>query len=465
MPDDWTRRRYLGVLAAAVTAGTAGCSNGPENRTPTDTPTGTPPATAGDTDPSGTRTATPTATAPRDPPESVGLEPLTTDLSAPLDVVFPPDLDARYIAQQGGVVARHGPDGLASRPFLDLRDAVTTGGEKGLLGLALHPEFARNRRFYVRYSAPGRSGLPAGYSHTFVLSEFRATEDGTRARRDSERTLLEIHEPQSNHNAGSIAFGPEGYLYVGVGDGGAGGDQGRGHVADWYDAVGGGNGQDVTENLLGSILRIDVDDRDDGKAYAVPDDNPLVGRQGLDEQYAWGLRNPWRFSFDGTDFFVGDVGQNRFEEVDLVERGGNYGWNVREGTHCFQASDCPSRTPDSVRGGEPLLDPIIEYPHEGAPVSGYSVIGGHVYRGDALPGLRGRYVFGDYVAQGRLFLATRPDDDGQWPTEPLPVASGDTGKLARIRSFGRDADGELYVVTNGEPEAGLHRIVPAGQSS
>ncbi|WP_324760855.1 PQQ-dependent sugar dehydrogenase [Haloarcula montana] len=449
MTDDRTRRRYLAALAGVATVGIAGCTTDSGGETPTGT----------QTDPD-TGTGQ-TATTPTELPDAVGLDPLTTALSAPLDVVFPPDIDARYIAQQEGVVARHGPDGLASTPFLDLRDAVTTGGEKGVLGLALHPEFEQNRRFYVRYSAPGRPGLPSGYSHTFVLSEFRATDDGTRARRDSERTLLEIHQPQSNHNAGSIAFGPGGYLYVGVGDGGAGGDQGRGHVEDWYDGVGGGNGQDVTENLLGSILRIDVDNRDDGQAYAIPEDNPLVGRSGLDEQYAWGLRNPWRFSFDGSDLFVGDVGQGRFEEVDLVERGGNYGWNVREGTHCYQASECPNQTPDSVRGGEPLRDPIVEYPHEGAPVSGISVIGGHVYRGDALPSLDGRYVFGDYVAQGRLFVASRPAAGQQWPTTTLPVREEDTGKLAQVRSFGRDADGELYVVTNGESEAGLHRIVPA----
>jgi len=195
--------------------------------------------------------------------------------------------------------------------------------------------------------------------------EFDACADGRRVRRDSERTVLEIPEPQGNHNAGDLAFGPDGHLYVAVGDGGSGGDRGRGHVEDWYDANEGGNGQDVTENLLGSVLRIDVDGRDDGKAYAIPEDNPLVGREGLDEHFAWGLRNPWRMSFDGKELYVADVGQFAREEVSLVTNGGNYGWNVREGIECFGADDCPDETPPDVRGGEPLVDPVVEYPHSG----------------------------------------------------------------------------------------------------
>jgi glucose/arabinose dehydrogenase len=379
-------------------------------------------------------------------------------------MAFAPDADRRYVLEQAGLVVRHDADGVANEPALDLRDAVTAGGERGLLGIALHPEFADNRRLYLRYSTPARAGTPDGYSHTFVLAEFRATEDGTHIRRDTERTLLEIPEPQGNHNAGDLAFGPDGYLYVAVGDGGGAGDRGDGHVDDWYDAVGGGNGQDVTENRLGSLLRIDVDATTDDRPYAVPDDNPLVGRDGLDEHYAWGLRNPWRLSFDGDDCFVADVGQNRYEEVNLVERGGNYGWNVREGTHCFDANDCPDRTPDAVRGGEPLVDPIIEYPnarHRQAPVSGVAVVGGEVYRGSALAGLEGTYVFGDLQAGGTLFAATRPDGDGRWPTRTLPVADDDADRLGRLFSVARDADGEVYVIGMGSRGGGVHRLVPA----
>jgi glucose/arabinose dehydrogenase len=342
MDDGRCRRRVLQALGGGLVTGLAGCgrlSGGP--------------------------TATP---ADLDAPDSVALETVATGFEAPLDVSFAPSAGLTYVADQPGRVTALEGSSRLSDPVVDLRGAVEYGGEKGLLGIALHPDVADDRRLFVRYSAPRRAGTPSTYSHTFVLAEFRLTADGRGVVPDSERAILEIPEPQSNHNAGQIAFGPDGYLYVGVGDGGAGGDQGRGHVADWYESVGGGNGQDVTENLLGSLLRIDVDDRSGDRPYGIPDDNPLVGRDGLDEHYAWGLRNPWRLSFDGEDCYVGDVGQNSYEEVSLVERGGNYGWNVREGTHCFRASECPDSTPTDVRGGEELVDPVIEYPHAGAAV-------------------------------------------------------------------------------------------------
>jgi glucose/arabinose dehydrogenase len=466
MRPSTSRRRFLAAALAGTTTGLAGCGQ------QTDSPNeGTNGARAGTTEPPETDVTTDGAI-----PDSVGLETLATGFEAPLDVAFAPDADRRYVADQTGRVHVHESDGLREEPFLDLRDAIETGGEKGLLSIALHPDFAGNRRLFVRYSAPSRSGTPGDYDHTFVLAEFEATDDGLGVNRGSERAILEIPEPQGNHNAGDIAFGPDGYLYVAVGDGGASGDQGSGHVDDWYDSVGGGNGQDVTENFLGSILRIDVDNEasetprngggettdegDGGRAYAIPDDNPLVGGDGLDEHYAWGLRNPWRMSFDGEDFYVADVGQSRYEEVDLVEKGGNYGWNVLEGTHCYGADSCPDETPGSVRGGEPLIDPIIEYPHSGQPVSGRSVIGGYVYRGSALPGLEGAYVFGDLSAGGRLFAATRPEGDGLWPTQVVEVAGGDT--LDRILSFGRDPDGEVYVLGTGADGGGFHRVVPVG---
>jgi glucose/arabinose dehydrogenase len=459
-----TRRRLLRLAAAGAATGLAGCSSlGSNAGTADDTDTPEPAAT-----PTGTPTPTETATATRTaatgaPPESVGLETLVDGLQGPVDVAFAPDADRRYVVEQRGVAYVHEGDGLREEPFLDLREDIDDrGNEKGLLGLALHPQFAENRRLYVRYSSPRRDGTPENYSHTFVLAEFEATRDGRRVRRDSERIVLEIPEPQGNHNAGDLAFGPDGYLYVAVGDGGAGGDQGTGHVEDWYDGVEGGNGQDVTENLLGSILRIDVDGRDDEKPYAIPEDNPLVGGEGLDEHYAWGLRNPWRMSFDRGDLYVGDVGQNEYEEVSLVERGGNYGWNVMEATHCFSANDCPDETPPDVRGGEPLIDPVIEYPHSGEEVSGVSVIGGYVYRGTGLPGLFGRYVFGDLGANGRLFVGTPSEDGGLWETHVVRVADPDAGKLDRILSFGRDADGEVYVLGAGSDSGGgLHRVVPA----
>jgi glucose/arabinose dehydrogenase len=452
-----SRRRFLAVAAATAAGGLAGCSQSIEGSAGQTT-----------TDSAGTEPEPGTSMVDSSPPDSVGLVTVATGFKLPLDVAFAPDADRRYIADRRGQVFVHEDDDLRDEPFLDLRDTTVRGNETGLLGVALHPNFAENRRFFVRYSAPLRSGMPDGYSHTFVLAEFQATDDGGRAKRDSERVLLEIPEPQGNHNAGSLVFGPDGYLYVGVGDGGSGGDRGTGHVEDWYDRNEGGNGQDVTENPLGSVLRLDVNARDGGKPYAVPDDNPLVGRKGLDEHFAWGLRNPWRMSFDRGDLLVADVGQSGYEEVNLVEKGGNYGWNIGEGTHCYASDSCPDRTPNDVRGGEPLVDPVVEYSHSGEGVTGVSVIGGQVYRGSALPGLSGTYLFADLAARGRLFAAPRPDespsgatDDGLWPTGVVEIAGDDAEKLRQVYSFGRDSDGEVYVLGTGSDEAGLYRVVPA----
>ncbi|WP_276271620.1 PQQ-dependent sugar dehydrogenase [Haloarcula litorea] len=418
--DTPTRRRFLraGGLGLAALAGCGRQGDGQDGSTETVTGTEDPGLAA----------------------LELGAETVATGFTSPVNVVTTGP-STHYVVDQIGVVSavRDGERTAA----LDLRDRmVDVGGydERGLLGMAVHPAFDGGGRVYLRYSAPLRDGMPDGYSHTFVLSEFRLA-DGT-VDPASERVLLEIPQPQSNHNAGSVAFGPDGYLYVGVGDGGGANDRGRGHVADWYDAVAGGNGQDVTENLLGSILRIDVDrEGDGGRPYGVPADNPLVGTEGLPEQYAWGLRNPWRFSFgpDG-DFFVADVGQSRYEEVNVVEAGGNYGWNVREGTACFGADSCPSETPD----GTELSGPIVQYPHSGGPVSGVSVIGGYRYAGSDLPELQMRYVFADWRAEGDLFIAT---DSGaeQWPVTTVPVSGEDVGPM--VLSFGETGEGELLVCT------------------
>jgi len=377
----------------------------------------------------------------------VGLETVTDEPAAPLAFRATPEGTA-YVADRPGRI--YLLDDGEGETALDVTDAVMTGGERGLLGLALHPDFGSTGRLYVRYSSAPRPGTPPDYSHTFVLAEFRARADGT-IDAASERTLLEIPQPQGNHNSGSLAFGPDGYLYVGVGDGGAGGDVGDGHVEDWYEPNGGGNGQDVTENLLGSLLRLDIDGAA-GRPYGIPSDNPLVGDDGLDEHYAWGLRNPWGLSFDGTDLYVADVGQNRYEEVNRVEAGGNYGWNVTEGAHCHRTESCPDTGPD----GEALRDPVIEYPHDGADVSGVAVVGGHVYRGEAIAALSGQYVFGDLNAAGRLFVAT-PADRGLWSTETLPVEDGSRDKLGQLLGLARDRAGDLYALTPGS----VHRLVSA----
>jgi len=460
MSGSRTRRDLLALGGALLAGGLAGCqSDGDDgSRTGTDPADGSTPTPDGATPTPGGPTPTPGQTetpgdgkTPTETPPleglSVSAERLATGFTSPVAVEAPRPGE-RYVVDQTGQIYRHADGGLDEDPVLDVTDRmVSVGGysEQGLLGLAFHPDYAANGRVFVRYSAPRRDGTPRGYSHTFVLAEFRADPDTGVVDADSERTVLEIPQPQGNHNAGAVAFGPGGYLYVAVGDGGSGNDQGNGHVDDWYDAVAGGNGQDVTENLLGSVLRIDVDDTESGENYAVPEDNPLVGRDGLDEQYAWGFRNPWRFSFgpDGR-LFVADVGQREWEEVNVVERGGNYGWNVREGTHCFGADDCPSEAP----GGNPLRGPVIEYPHGGRPVSGIAVIGGYLYDGEAIPDLRGRYVFADWRAQGRLFVAAE-DGDELWPTATLAV-DADKQFGPNVLSFGRTTDGELLVCTTAE---------------
>ena len=467
-----TRRRALAISGLALTGGLAGCGSDTGSG-PVATPT-TPDETATDgtdsedgsvgepTHADGTSDQTAAGTAAFED-LTVRAERVDSGFTSPLALAIPQE-GRRFVVDQSGQIYLHEGESLHEEPFLDVSDRmveVSGYSEKGLLGLAFHPEFAENGRFFVRYSAPPREWVPDGYSHTFVLSEFRADPGGATADPDSERTVLEIAEPQRNHNAGAIAFGPDGYLYVATGDGGSSNDQDTGHVDDWYDAVGGGNGQDVTENLLGSMLRIDVDDeasgtpsgRDGGggtagsdgpaRNYAVPDDNPLVGSDGLDEHWTWGFRNPWRFSFGPEGrLFVGDVGQGAWEEVSVVERGGNYGWNVREGTHCFQAEDCPSESPR----GRPLRDPVLEYPHGGAEVSGIAVIGGYLYDGDAIPGLQGYYLFADWRAGGRLFAA-RETDEGPWPTTTVPVDAEERfGPM--VLSFGRNPAGELFVCTS-----------------
>jgi glucose/arabinose dehydrogenase len=455
-----SRRRLLRV-GAACSLPLAGCASPGDggDATPTDG-TQTTDGTAGETP-----TDTGGDTATLDVPARVGVAQVAGGFVAPVSVEFPPGVsDAAYVADQVGRVHRVADGTVADAPFLDVTDRLVdlNAGydERGLLGLAFHPDFAENRRVFVRYSAPPREGTPAGHDHTFVLAEFEATADGRGVVPDSERTVLEVPQPQSNHNAGDLAFGPDGHLYVGVGDGGGADDEGTGHVADWYDAVPGGNGQDVTANLLGSVLRLDVDA---GDPYAVPDDNPLVGREGLDEQYAWGFRNPWRISVDGDTLLAADVGQRRWEEVNRVVAGGNYGWNVREGRHCFRADDCPTETPD----GERLRDPVVEYPHgSSSGPSGVAVVGGHVYRGDAVPALAGRYVFADWDAGGTLFVAD-PREAKPWPLATTEMAPGtDSAPGDRVLGFGRDATGEVYVCTSANTglrgtSGAVHRLAPA----
>lgn len=396
---------------------------------------------------------------------SLALERIAGGLASPVALVSPPDGTGRlFVVDQQGLIRVVTADGdLRDTPFLDLRAALVelnpAYDERGLLGLAFHPQYVSNGRFYVIYNAPRGTALDPQFDSRLLLCEFRVSaDDANVADPSTERLLLEISKPQFNHNGGQLVFGPDGYLYVGVGDGGGANDEGFGHAE-------GGNGQNK-QTLLGKILRIDVDG---GEPYGIPPTNPFVSDpDARPEIFALGLRNPWKFSFDrggARRLFAGDVGQNLFEEIDIIEPGGNYGWRIREASQCFDpanagrpGADCP----DTAADGSPLINPILEYGHtdaSGAPF-GTSVIGGFVYRGSALEALRGRYIFGDFstgfiAGNGRLFAATEAED-GSWSFDELLVTSTDSGRIERfLLGFGEDASGELYVLTS-------NRLGPAG---
>lgn len=401
---------------------------------------------------------------PLGPPISVGIRLVAEGLTSPLLVVPVNDGTGRlFIIDQIGlirIVPREGT--LLPQPFLDLRSRIvalsqTGADERGLLGLAFHPQYATNGRFFVYYSAPLRPGAPAGFNHTATFAEFRVSADPNRADPGSERIFLQIDKPQGNHNGGTVAFGPaDGFLYISIGDGGGRDDVGLGHVEDWYAVNPGGNGQDITQNLLGTILRVDVDQ---SSPYGIPSDNPFVAGPGLDEIWAYGFRNPYRCAFDPQPphtFLCPDAGQELWEEVSVVVRRGNYGWNVKEGTSCFNArgafhplASCPDVDPTT---GEPLRDPVIQFANlknPDFPGLSFTVVGGDFYRGSSLPQLFGRYIFGGATASftafdGRVFVAT-PTSGGLWPMQELLF---DGQRLRRfVLGFGNDLAGDVYVDT------------------
>jgi glucose/arabinose dehydrogenase len=389
----------------------------------------------------------------------VSLNLVAEGLTSPMSLAALPEGGLLIVDQVGYIRRWKAAGGLEEAPVLTLTNrlsAINHGAfdERGVLCLALHPQFARNRRVFVTYTAPRRSSAPADWDCTLRLSEFRLPA-GEPLRIDpaSERVVLEIDKPYSNHNGGRLAFGPDGFLYVSVGDGGNGNDQGRRPET--------GNGQD-TSVLLGKVLRLNLDG---GVPYEVPADNPfVVGGKGRPEIFAYGLRNVWGLSFDrgGThELFAADVGQNLYEEVNILVKGGNYGWSLREGFHGFSAKS-PNTPPEpgakTGPSGEPLADPIFEYRHTGPKKDpealGISITGGYVYRGRALPDLVGHYVFADWsrnwaLPQGQLIVARRPaTGTGRWALEVMEVAKPEKWG-AYVTGFGEDLDGELYVLTNG----------------
>jgi len=335
---------------------------------------------------------------------------ISKGLSQPLFLTHSSDGSGRlFVVEQNGRILILDKGRLLPVPFLDISPLLSTGGERGLLGLAFHPNYPKNGRYFLNYTRKQDGAT--------VIAEYQVSSNPNRSEM-GETVLLIIPQPYSNHNGGMVAFGPEGYLFIGTGDGGAGGDPGN-------------RGQNQSE-LLGKILRIDVDH---GSPYAIPSTNPFSDKGGQPEIFALGFRNPWRFSFDRKtrDLWVGDVGQNSWEEIDLVKLGGNHGWRLMEGNHCYQPSQ-------GCRQSRDLMLPVTEYANAGPRCS---VIGGYVYRGRDVPSLQGTYLFADYCS-GEIFGIREEGQEVLLDTD------------LQVTSFGEDERGELYVINH---NGSIHRII------
>ena len=304
-----------------------------------------------------------------------------------------------FAVEQGGIVKVFDAEANTSNIFINISDKITLGSETGLLGMALHPDFTSNGTFYLSYNDNNGDSIISRFQSTNLIADAQ-----------SETIILTVTQPYSNHNGGQISFGSDGYLYIGLGDGGSSGDPRN-------------NSQNIN-SLLGTILRIDVDDTN---TYKIPQDNPFVNKDGKDEIYAYGLRNPWRFSFDKTtnELWAADVGQNTWEEVNIISKGENYGWNILEATHCYLQDNC---------NNAPYVAPIHEYPRS----EGQSITGGFVYRGNIITKLIGTYIYADYVS-GKIWGLTKKSD-GTYSNQLFIDSS------AYISSFAEDQAGNLYVI-------------------
>lgn len=357
-------------------------------------------------------------------------------VNRPITICEAPDKSGRlFLVDQAGrlLILPKDRNGSETRVFFDISDRKPyVDNEEGLLGFAFHPKYKTNGKFYVYYTQqnPRRS----------VVSEFKVSSiDPDKADLKSERILMEIPQPYANHNGGTTIFGPDGFLYIALGDGGAANDPQN-------------NAQNLGR-LLGKVLRIDVDSKSGDLAYGIPKDNPFVGQpDARPEVFAYGVRNPWRMSFDQTTglLWAGDVGQNKWEEVDIITKGGNFGWRVREAFH-------PFNTNDVVKG--PYIEPLIEYPHNPAwstnHLPGLSITGGFVYRGSKIPGLRGVYLYADY-ATGTIwglrytmgsFFGPRYKNGKTVANAPLHIHPKGVMPIRNVTGFGQDSHGEVFIVT------------------
>ena len=350
------------------------------------------------------------------------VQPLVSNLQAPTAMAFPGN-GIIWIAEQTGKIRVFRNGKLSDVPLLDVGSKLPklNNGyeERGLLGIALHPKFKVNKKFYVFYSMP----TEGRFNHKDVVAEYTLSANGNEVVENSGRIIISADKPDGNHNGGAVQFGPDGYLYVSFGDGGGQGDK-HGEI---------GNGQNLN-TLLGKILRIDVNS---DSAYRIPKDNPFVSQSGArGEIWAYGFRNPYRISFDKASgqLFVGDVGQDTWEEVDIIKKGGNYGWRMMEGNHCYNPE-----TGCEVKG---IIKPISEYNHK----EGVSITGGYVYNGKTIPVLKGKYFFADWT--GPTFYLKKV---GQiWQRGKVVLKNLPLGM--KITGFGEDATGELYMLTN--PDTG-----------
>ena len=372
-------------------------------------------------------------------PIRIKLQLIAKGLVSPLGMTVANDGSNRlFILEQAGKIKIIKNGILLEKPFLDISKKLDhlniAYSEKGLLGMAFHPQYKTNGKFFIYYSAPNAD---QNYDHLSIIAEYKVSANADVADEKSEHIIMTVNEPESNHNGGCLMFGPDGKLYIGLGDGGGAGDE-HGKI---------GNGQNLN-TLLGKMLRIDVDK---GTPYSIPPDNPFLHGDVKPEIWAYGLRNPWRFSFDKSTgkLYCGDVGQNKYEEVDIIEKGKNYGWRIMEGYHCFNPqSDCDMSN---------LTFPISEYTHK----EGNCVIGGYVYRGKTSPSMNGYYFFGDWT--GALF-ALKQNEKHDWVRYSVlekEATKNDIG--AKINSFGEDEKGEIYIITQHlfgphSPTGGVYKI-------